>query len=224
MSQNTTPADTAAKPEWEPKPGRVLVLRTSNASRRGYGGFQWPESGPVSAPDWRDDTNCGHGLHGLLWGAGDPGSLSPLADAVWQVVDVAADDIRDLGRKVKFPGGVVAYSGVRDLAVGLVQEHAPAGTPVSYGTATAGDRGTATAGDGGTATAGDRGTATAGYDGTATAGDDGVISILWLDAERNCYRRAIAEVTEDGPVKPGAAYRVENGTFVAVDTTAAVTE
>ena len=30
---------------------RVLVLRTSDKNGRGRGGFQWPTSGPVEAPE-----------------------------------------------------------------------------------------------------------------------------------------------------------------------------
>jgi hypothetical protein len=83
------------------------------------------------------------------------------------------------------------------------------------GTATAGYRGTATAGDRGTATAGDRGTATAGVGGTATAGVGGTIAIEYWCPQRERYRRAVAEVGEDGVhgIEPDTAYiiRVEDG-------------
>lgn len=49
------------------KPETVLVLRTCNSDMTGYGGFKWPESGPVEAPDWNPVKSCGQGLHGWLW-------------------------------------------------------------------------------------------------------------------------------------------------------------
>ncbi len=160
---------------------KVLCLRTCDANRRGHGGFQWPESGPVEAPDWSAEPCCGKGLHGLLWGEGDAGHLSAVEDAVWMVVEVDATAVVDLRGKVKFPRGEVVYCGMRDEAVAYILAHGGAGRACAYarvtagymGTATAGYRGTATAGDEGTATAGDEGTATAGYRGTATAGDRG---------------------------------------------------
>ena len=39
---------------------RVLVLRTSDKKGRGRGGFQWPTSGHVEAPDWVDGGRLGH--------------------------------------------------------------------------------------------------------------------------------------------------------------------
>jgi hypothetical protein len=168
---------------------KVLCLRTCDAQRRGHGGFQWPESGPVEAPDWSPAPCCGRGLHGLLWGEGEASQLSDFEDAVWLVVAVDAADIVDLGGKVKFPRGEVVYCGDRDGATAYIIANGGAGKACAYarvtagdggtatagykGTATAGYRGTATAGGGGTATAGDEGTATAGYRGTATAGDWG---------------------------------------------------
>ena len=51
--------------------GKVLVLRTCDSKRQSRGGFQWPKSGLVNAPDWKPTKECGSGLHGLLWGLGD---------------------------------------------------------------------------------------------------------------------------------------------------------
>ena len=161
--------------------GTVLCLRTCDAARRGHGGFQWPESGLVEAPDWSPEPRCGEGLHGLLWGEGEASHLRAAADAQWLVVAVDAADIVDLGGKVKFPRGEVVYCGVRDGATTYILANGGAGKACAYarvtagdkGTATAGYRGTATAGDWGVATAGGRGTATAGDVGTATAGDRG---------------------------------------------------
>jgi len=163
----------------------VLVLRTCSADMRSEhqaaNGFQWPESGPVSAPDWLPTTECGNGLHGLLWGECDSGLLNHTASAKALVVKVAASDIIQLQGKVKFPRGHVVFCGTHHDAAKFILANGGAGKAVHYGTATAGYRGTATAGDrgtatagcGGTATAGDGGTATAGYRGTATAGCGG---------------------------------------------------
>jgi hypothetical protein len=163
----------------EPKTGRittaagavvaaspVLVLRTCAADLTSHGGFQWPADGPVSAPDWKPNAECGNGLHGLLWGEGAGSLLSWDPTAKWLVVEVQADLVIDLGGKVKFPHGVVLHCGTRESATAFLGARAP-GRAIAGGTATAGYRGTATAGDSGTATAGDRGTATAGYRGTA---------------------------------------------------------
>ena len=197
------------------RPGRVLVLRACLADMTSFGGFAWPRSGPVEAPDWSPRAGCGNGLHGWLWGSGDIGASSGVheyTDAVWLVVEVNADALVDLGGKVKFPRGVVVHAGARDEAVAMIAAHAPAGTPIMWGTATAGYRGTATAGDRGTATAGNGGTATAGDRGTATAGEYGCVCVTWYDDRLSAYRKLVAEV--DGvTIKPGVAYVVRDGEF-----------
>jgi hypothetical protein len=201
---------------------KVLVLRTCAADGTAHGGFQWPRKGLVSAPDWSPEKVCGQGLHGLLWGDGDPSLLNWNESALWLVVEVEKASIVDLGRKVKFPAGTVIFCGDAKGAAAIISARAPVGTKVIHGTATAGDSGTATAGhsgtatagDSGTATAGDSGTATAGHRGTATAGDSGtatagdsgtartgdlgVIAIRWYDPNADRYRVAIGYVGEDG--------------------------
>ena len=182
----------------------VLVLRCVHADMTSRNGFRWPELGEVSAPDWAPTKECGQGLHGWLWGAGN---LAGTCDywsgetTRWLVVEVPRADLVDLDGKVKYPRGVVVFCGPRDEAVSLIVQHAPAGTPIMFGTATAGDRGTATAGDGGTATAGDRGT----------------VSILYYDAKRDRYRKAIAEIDAEGDYKPGVTYHVVDGRIAAKD-------
>lgn len=198
---------------------KVLVLRTCKADMASpspdAGGFVWPESGPVEAPDWDPSPVCGHGLHGLLWGEGAGAMLYWGAGPRWLVVEVDEDEVVDLGGKVKFPRGVVVHCGDQASATAYVAEHGGAGRSIVGGTATAGAGGTATAGYRGTATAGDRGTATAGVDGTATAGYRGLIVIRRWDGKR--YRWHVAEVGPDEPCKPGVAYRVDDeGEFVEV--------
>jgi len=154
--------------------GKALVMRTCSADMTSHGGFRWPMSGPVKAPDWEPTKQCGHGLHGLLWGEGC-GGLLELDDptAKWLIVEIDPETAIDLDGKVKFPRGKVVFVGDLDSAPKWLSEHGGAGRAIVSGTATAGYSGTATAGVRGTATAGVRGTATAGYSGTATAGYSG---------------------------------------------------
>jgi hypothetical protein len=178
---------------------KVLVLRTCAADMSAYGGFIWPESGPIEAPDWNPEPICGYGLHGALWGEGDGDLLSWDHDAKWLVVEVDADTIVNLDGKVKYPRGVVVHCGTRESATTIIQVARP-GAAVIGGTATAGNRGTATAGYAGTATAGNRG--------TATAGDDGIIQVRWFDGNR--YRLATGYVGEDG-IEANVTYVVVDG-------------
>ena len=158
----------------------VYVLRTCASDMTSHGGFKWPESGPVEAPDWDPKPECGNGLHGLLWGEGHGALLDWSPSARWLVIKVPGSDIVDLDGKVKFPRGEVVFCGDRkgatDEIIRLGARGAVVGAMViagDYGTATAGYRGTATVGEGGTAMAGNDGTAKAGYSGTAMAGNDG---------------------------------------------------
>jgi hypothetical protein len=178
----------------------VLVLRTCRADMTSCHGYKWPVKGKVSAPDWRDDFDCGGGLHGWLWGEGD-GSLGIWdVGAKWLVVRVLESDIRhgkgELIGKCKFPKGVVVFCGDRKEATDFIAANGAAGKSIvggtataGYsGTATAGYSGTATAGDGGTATAGDGGTATAGVNGTATAGVGGTATAGYRGTATAGYR------------------------------------
>ena len=222
-----------------------LVLRTCDADGTSHDGFVWPEAGPVACSDWESTAECGHGLHGVLWGEGDGSLFRWQEDARWQVLEVPTDTIVDLGGKVKFPAATVLFTGGRLAATAFLAERAP-GRAIIGGTATAGYRGTATAGyDGtatagydGTATAGNRGTATAGYGGTATvgyggtatAGDGGTATVgnggtaTAGDYGTLCvrwhdgrrYRLTIGYVGEDG-LGAGTAYRCDRaGQLVAV--------
>ena len=167
----------------------AYILRTCDAEMRSWEGFQWPESGPVEAPDWEPTDECGNGLHGLLWGEGDGSLLDWKVDARWIVARV--EEYIDLGDKVKFPRAEVVFVGDRKAATDKIIELGARGPVVGaivcagdygtasagdYGTASAGRCGTASAGDGGTASAGDYGTASAGYMGTASAGRCGTAS------------------------------------------------
>ena len=90
----------------------VCVLRSADKDRQSRNSFQWPATGAVECSDWDPKPECGHGLHGLLWGIGD-WSLCRCSDkdAVWQVVEVEESLLVSLNGKVKFPRGIVIYSG-----------------------------------------------------------------------------------------------------------------
>ena len=191
----------------------ALVLRTSDVNRISHNGFQWPESGPVEAPDWNQEPICGGGLHGALWGEGNGSLFNWDGDATWQVVEVLEKDIVDLEGKVKFPRGNVIFSGDQQGATNFIlangvfgravigagvsnlspYNHVLAGykgtaTAGDYGKATAGFGGTANVGDWGTANAGEGGTATAGYNGTANAGFGGTATAgIWGKATAGDY-------------------------------------
>ena len=127
----------------------VLVLRTCSADMTSYGGFTWPTSGPVEAPDWEPIAECGHGLHGLLWGEGDGSLLEWRDDTHWLVCRVEASVIVEIGRKVKFPRGEVVHCGDQKSATEFLLANGAIGRSIVGGTATAGYGGTATAGDSG---------------------------------------------------------------------------
>ena len=227
--------------QYAPKEGEVLILKSLPADLKAQGGFQWPESGYVEAPDWNIKPECGGGLHGWLWGQGDASLRCRDEDTRWIVASTHHLGTIDLEGKVKVRHCEVKFCGDRETAVAIISHFAPAGTPVIFGTATAGDRGTATAGDMGTATAGDRGTATAGDMGTATAGDMGtatagyrgtatagymgtataglygIIVIEYYDSGRNLYLKKMAFI--DGiEYLPGIEYRISNNAeFEAVN-------
>ena len=177
------------------KTNTSLVLRVCRADFTSHGGFQWPNEvgATVQADDYRNDNECGHGLHGWLHGQGDISCVDywDADDAKWLVLEVASDEITMLGGKCKFPRAVVRFIGSKSEAAAYLIEHEPRARDVAVigacqkvedhqtvlvgglGTATAGNFGTATAGNFGTATAGNFGTATAGNFGTATAGESG---------------------------------------------------
>jgi hypothetical protein len=109
---------------------QVLVLRTNKADNTSYNEFKWPLKGKVKCADFEPTAECGHGLHGLLWGQGDGGMLNWNADATWCVVEVEEKDIINLDGKVKFPRGRVVMTGSRRDATCYVYNNAPCGTVV----------------------------------------------------------------------------------------------
>jgi hypothetical protein len=208
----------------------VLVLRTCKADMTSFAGFSWPRKGEVTCTDWKPSDQCGNGLHGILWGAGDSSLLDFSEHAVWLVVEI--EEFVDLGGKVKFPRGNVVFAGSRAEATALIAASVPIGTLVIGATASAGDGGTASVGARGTASAGfygtasagfygtasvgARGTASAGVGGTASAGDRGTIILRYYDPQSDRYRIHVAYPGENG-IEPHALYRysLEDGLIKA---------
>jgi hypothetical protein len=98
----------------------MLILKVVDRDMRSYGGFTWPESGPVEAPDWSPAAVCGGGLHG--WANGEGSYIHTLNRPIvnrWLVVEVADSDVVSLegGTKVKFPRGTVVFCGDKAGAV-----------------------------------------------------------------------------------------------------------
>jgi|GEM_PF-2882875 len=91
----------------------AYVIRTSAADGRSHNGFIWPREigATVECPDWAPTNECGNGLHGCLDGVGDWSLLSSAPDALWWVIGVRREECIDLGGKVKFPRGKIAYAG-----------------------------------------------------------------------------------------------------------------
>jgi len=196
----------------ELKDNEVLVLRTTDREGKAYGGFKWPQSGMVEAPDWDGKPDCGGGLHGLPKGVGNGGLLD--ADGVAQIVKVNIDDgFVDLNGKCKFRRGEVMFWGDLREAANIVKAQYPC-EPVVFCTLTGGDGSTNTGGDGSINTGGYGSTNTGGYGSTNTGGDGSTntggygstLIFKWWDGNR--YRFTIGYVGEDG-IEPNVAYKLD---------------
>ena len=186
MSDNKT---TKKKGTEAAKPAEtVLVLRTCSADMTSYNGFKWPTSGPVKCDDWKPTYDCGHGLHGLLWGQGSGGYLDWSESAKWLVVEVNAADILTgdgaLKDKCKFPAGVVVFCGSRDGACDYLDTHG--GDPIKRvgsiqsggyrSTVSGGDRSTVSGGYCSNVSGGYCSNVSSGYGSTVSGGDGSNVS------------------------------------------------
>ena len=178
----------------------ALILRVCNKDGSSHNGFKWPmEVGAVvKAPDWRDNKECGNGLHGWLYGQGDHGCTDYWSreGAQWLVVE--AETMLDLGGKVKFPECVIRFVGDKKSATDYLWENELRSRDVAVIGAQRSDMR-------------DGAMVMVGALGTATAGDSGVIAIEYYDGHQ--YYRKIGAIGENG-LKANVAYRVENGEFV----------
>ncbi len=172
------PAKRASKDKTVPQaaPATSLVLRVCRPDMTGHGGFVWPSEvgSTVEAADWKNDSACGHGLHGWLYGQGDHGCVDHWAEegAKWLVAEVETDSIVMLGGKCKFPRATVRFVGEKHDAATYLIAHEPraVGVAVIGARIAVGDGGAATAGALSTLTGGDRATLTGGYRATLTGG------------------------------------------------------
>ena len=176
---------------------RSLILRTCAADMSSHGGFIWPRTGRIEAPDWKPTVACGNGLHGFLHGEGSGSLASWEPDAVWIAAWVPTDQLIDLDGKVKFPWAEVAVAGTREEAIAFLRANGCAGAIV-----------------GDTITGGYGSTITGGYRSTITGGDGSTITARYWNGKK--YRTAVFEVGEDG-VEANQAYRCdETGKLVKV--------
>ena len=190
---------------------KAYILRTCDHDMKSYGGFQWPMSGIVKAPDWRADVKCGRGLHGFLWGEGYGDLANWSENAKWVVAGIS--EWIDLDGKVKFPEAEVVFVGSRYDATNFIRELGARGAVIGS-TVTGGNCSTVTGGYSSTVTGGVGSTVTGGDRSTVTGGVNSIMQVKWHDGNR--YRIAVAYVGEDG-IEPNVPYRVENGKFVKVN-------
>ena len=176
----------------KPKKGQALVLRKcyrKEGKLTSRNNFIWPEKGPVEAPDFKPTFKRGHGLHGLLWGAGSPGYLD---GDTWLCVLVDADSDNlmtgqgELTCKCKFRAALDVSVGELSEIIGNIQRYAPAGTLINFAIQGGGNWSTQTAGDKSTQTAGNRSTQTAGDESTFQAGINSVLIGRWWDGDKYC--------------------------------------
>lgn len=122
------------KPKKRLPTGHFYVMRACKPNRTSYGGFKWPLLGPVEAPCFIRDGNCGNGLHGwsslkYIGGRGSPHWFSStlIGIYVWLIVKVPRSHRGRLNYqkidsdKVKFGYGVVINHFDRD-PLGAVRE------------------------------------------------------------------------------------------------------
>ncbi len=97
--------DTVEQAPWAPPAEyRGIGIRTVDKNFRAYGGFSWPKSGYVAAPDWDKSPQCGGGLHMLPNGDGDWGLMSWDLDAIAQVCEYDKREAVSVdGDKIKVP-------------------------------------------------------------------------------------------------------------------------
>ena len=192
----------------------TYMLRTCGADMRSHGGFLWPTSGLVTAPDWKAKAQCGNGLHGLLHGQGNQGLLSFEKDAKWLVVQVERSEVVAIDAlKEKVPRAIVVFVGAMDEAVAKLVELDSEAGPVHAlpgGAASAtGESGAASAtGSRGAASAtGSKGIALARNGSRARVGADGLL--ILIDDSGPRPRAVVRYAGEDG-IEPLKWYKLDS--------------
>jgi hypothetical protein len=179
------------------------------------GGFVWPKSGRVEAPDWNPDPVCGGGLHGLLDGDGDGNVLDWGDAAIWLVCEI--DEHVNLNGKVKFPSANVVYCGDRQGATMYIRRVDERNVSAIVGiTLTGGDHSTLTGGDHSTLTGGDESILTGGDESILTGGDRSILTggdesiLTWRVWDGRYYRIHDYYVGENG-LTPDTPYIFADG-------------
>jgi hypothetical protein len=152
-----------------------LVMKVVGPDMRSYGGFLWPESGYVEAPDWDPQPACGRGLHGWLNGQGDYTcqSFTEIDGAKWLILEV--DNFIDLVGKVKFQSCTVVHCGTRQTATNYLLQAGISG-PIIGVTVSGGPNSRVSGGDGSTVSGGPNSRVSGGYGSTVSGGYGSTVS------------------------------------------------
>jgi hypothetical protein len=211
----TEPATPVVTPyNWTDGGDRVLILKQVNEDGTAHGGFRWPESGPVEAPDWDPAPVCGGGLHGWAWGVGigDGASLEVVSQRKCIVFAATPADVIgpvENRLKCKARGGEVLFCGSFVGAWGMIALgrqrllHAMAQVQPTTGR----DAHAATTGDDAMACA-------LGVHGRVKVGDRGAFALATWSREEG-YRFLTGKVGENG-IKPNTWYAVKGGAIAEV--------
>ena len=204
-------------------PDKALMLRTCDKNMQSYGGFQWPESGRVTAPDWSDRAECGGGLHGLPWGEGNGGLLNWSEDAKWLVCEVDPSLEVPISGKSKWPWADVVFVGDREGATKYLRENGGIGLAIVGSTISVGDGSTVSGGYHSIVRGGYRSTVSGGEGSTISVGDGSTVSggegsgLILKHWNGKRYRYSLAEVGENG-IKANTPYRLDDeGKFIEVE-------
>ena len=213
--------------QWTDNDGYVLLVKCVTSDMTSYGGFAWPESGPVKPDAWSRKATCeSGGLFGWPLGIGVGLGKDIIPNERWLVFRAKPENVINIeyGKAKAVPGEdgslpEVVYCGTMAGAMWMTMKHRQAWIEhASRGSASAsGDNGSASAsGDRGSASAtgswssaqvsGNGGIATSSY--RAMAGEEGCFVIRWHDGER--WQFAFGEVGKDG-IDAGVWYVVHDG-------------
>ena len=199
----------------------VLFLKCVNSDMTSYGGFVWPESGPVAPDKWSREPNCeSGGLFGWPWGFGIGSGRVPDATARWLVFQAKPEDVVWVDGKAKTRCGEVTHCGTMASAFAVIADGRRNWIVASA--ASSGDYSpVASSGpDSPVASSGDRSPASATGEKSfafsksrAMAGDTGTVIIAWWDETTERWRACVGVVGEAG-IEAGVWYVVCYGKLV----------
>ena len=163
----------------------VYILKCVGADHRSLhpeaNGFQYPELGEVEAPDFDPKPECGHGLHGFLWGKGNGALAFYTGTEVWKVIAVEENGnlIHIDQEKVKFKNGTIVFSGTRKEATDFLRPLLPqemVDKTIIGEFLQVGDGEKTIGGDYSTVSGGNHSTISGGYSSTVSGGNHSTIS------------------------------------------------